>query len=380
MLPQNFPAFPDRKEFEIFAESIPATEVGGDFFDFFFIDKDHLCFVIGDVSGKGVPGALFMAVTKTLIKSRAADGISTASILTIVNNELSKSNKTNMFATVFMCILNVQTGELVHTNAGHNPPYILKENKYLVRLNPLHGPVVGPMNGMSYQERKIILDKGDTLLLYTDGVTEAMNPNEDLFSEKNLVELLSSNMNLSPEGLTNKIIMSVKSFEDSAEQADDITVMALQYYGPADGKEPNQLELEIKNQMRELTRVEEQFEKFCKKNQIPDEPRQKVSIVLDELLNNIVIYAFPEDEEDHIIELKFVFTGNRLIVTIHDDGVPFNPFDKDPPDISLSLDERSVGGLGTFLVQSLMEEEDEYLYTRQNGKNVIQLIKVIDME
>lgn len=380
MLPLTFPAFPDRKEFEIFAESVPAREVGGDFFDFFLIDQDHLCFVVGDVSGKGVPAALFMAVTKTLIKSRAADDISTASILTNVNNELSESNKTSMFATVFICILNVQTGELVHTNAGHNPPYILRENRYLIRLNPLHGPVIGPMSEMSYQERKISLDINDTLLLYTDGVPEAMNPNEDLFTEKQLVEVINSNMDLSAEALTNEIIAAVKGFEDGADQADDITVMALKYYGAIDVKDTGYIRLKIKNQMRELIIVEEQFDNFCKRYKIPDEARQKISVVLDELLNNIVTYAFPEDEEEHIIELKFVINDNRLIITIYDDGVPFNPFELDPPDIILSLDERSIGGLGTFLVRNLMDDEDEYLYTRQNGMNVVRLVKVTDKE
>jgi anti-sigma regulatory factor (Ser/Thr protein kinase) len=160
------------------------------------------------------------------------------------------------------------------------------------------------------------------------------------------------------------------------EQADDITMLSLQYFGASDLKETGRLELKIKNQIEELTRVEEKFEEFCEQYQIPDSARQKVSIVLDELLNNIVNYAFM-DEEEHMIDLIFVLTDNRLVITLHDDGVPFNPFELDPPDISLSLDERAIGGLGIFLVRQMM---DEYLYTRHIGKNVVRLVKLTDRE
>ena len=149
MLPLIFPAFPNRKEFSIFATLHPAREVGGDFYDFFFIDNEHFCFVIGDVSGKGAPGALLMAVSNTLIKPRAMDDNIPASILTHVNNELSQDNKSSMFVTVFLCIMDVRTGEILYSNAGHTPPYIKRNNGSIEKLDAFHGPVIGAMSGLT---------------------------------------------------------------------------------------------------------------------------------------------------------------------------------------------------------------------------------------
>lgn len=150
MLPLVFPAFPERADFDVYAALEPAREVGGDFYDFFLIDEDHLCVCIGDVSGKGVPAALFMAVTKTLVKSRASTDPSTASILGHVNQEMSQNNKESMFVTVFLGILRISTGEFIYSNAGHNPPYLLRGSGELIRLDRRHGPILGAVEGLSY--------------------------------------------------------------------------------------------------------------------------------------------------------------------------------------------------------------------------------------
>jgi PAS domain S-box-containing protein len=376
MLPLIFPAFPTRAEFNIYAHLIPAREVGGDFYDFYFLDEDHLCFVIGDVSGKGAPGALLMAVSKTLIKSRAMDDSQPSSILTHVNNELSQNNDSAMFVTVFLGVLNINTGRLVYCNAGHNPPFILRSDGNLEKLDEFHGPVIGALPNLTYKESATTLKLNDIITLHTDGVTEAMNQEEQLYTDARYEKFLDSNGLNTPQKLIDQVIRDVKRFEDDAVQADDITMLALQYHGSSDVKETGRLEVKIKNQIEELARVEEQFENFCEEYQIPDTARQKVSIVLDELLNNVVTYAF-RDEDEHLIDIQFVLTGNRLVITIHDDGVPFNPFELDPPDISLSLDERSVGGLGIFLVRSMM---DEFLYSRHIGKNVVRLVKLTDKD
>jgi serine phosphatase RsbU (regulator of sigma subunit) len=222
------------------AALLPAREVGGDFYDYYFIDADHLCFVIGDVSGKGAAAALFMAMGKILIKSRVRSQASPAEVLSYVNHELSRDNKKFMFITIFMGILNVKTGELVYTNAAHNPPYLVRSNGQLVCLEERHGPVVGPMKGMAYQEATLQLAPDDLLLLFTDGVTEAMNPSEALFSEERLVELLSTQVKPSAETLTKETLDAVQAFMDDAEQADDITILAFQYLG-ARAKEPSAL-------------------------------------------------------------------------------------------------------------------------------------------
>jgi serine phosphatase RsbU (regulator of sigma subunit) len=215
------------------AALVPAREVGGDFYDYYFIDDDHLCFVIGDVSGKGAAAALFMAMGKILIKSRIQMQTSPAAVLTDVNEELSRDNQEFMFITVFIGVLNVRTGELVHTNAGHNPPYLVRSTGELVCLDQRHGPVVGPMKGITYQEGTLRLASRDLLLLFTDGVTEAMDPGETLFSDERLVDLLSTQAAPSPEALTKTTLNAVQTFMGGAKQADDITILALQYRGTA---------------------------------------------------------------------------------------------------------------------------------------------------
>jgi PAS domain S-box-containing protein len=183
LLPLIFPAFPTRAEFNIFAHLIPAREVGGDFYDFYFLDEDHLCFVIGDVSGKGAPAALLMAVSKTLIKSRAMDDFQPSSILTHVNNELSQNNDSAMFVTVFLGVLEINTGRLVYCNAGHNPPFIHRASGGLEKLDDFHGPVIGALPNLTYKESTISLRVDDIITLHTDGVTEAMNPKEVPYSD-----------------------------------------------------------------------------------------------------------------------------------------------------------------------------------------------------
>lgn len=374
LLPLIFPAFPTRHELSVYATLESAREVGGDFYDFYFLDDDHLCFVIGDVSGKGAPGALLMAVSKTLIKSRAADDHKPASILTHVNDELSRDNTSSMFVTVFLGIINIKTGEVEYTNAGHNPPYIRRADGTVEKVDAFHGPVIGAMPGLPYKQDGIRLDKGDIILLYTDGVTEAFNEAEQLFSDQRLVDLLNEDKLDTSERIVQFIASDVIQFQGEAEQADDITILAVQYRGPIDEVESSKLEIVIKNRKEDLGIVEDQFYEFAGQNAIPDSIRQKVSIVLDEMLNNIVSYAYVDDGE-YDIEVDIELSGKRLVLTIKDEGVPFNPFVKGTPDISASVDQREVGGLGIHLVRSVM---DEYLYQRQINKNVVTLVKFIE--
>lgn len=374
MLPLIFPAFPNRQEIGVHAALESAREVGGDFYDFYFTDEEHFCFIIGDVSGKGAPGALFMAVAKTLIKSRAMDDSSPASILTYVNNELARDNEACMFVTAFIVILNVNTGEFVYTNASHNPPYIKREHGGLERLDERHGPIVGGMENMVYLEETGQLFQGDMILLYTDGVTEAMDINEALFNEKRLVDLLNTRAYEDPEDLTDTILQAVMQFQSEAEQADDITILTVQFNQETAMTENRLLAIDITNDHAQMAVVEEQFETFCEQHALSASLRQKISIVLDELLNNVISYAYPDGEE-HIIEIRIAISGKRLVVTITDDGVPFNPFGSMPPNTALTMEEREEGGLGLFLVKQMM---DEHHYQRQINNNVVTLVKLIE--
>jgi sigma-B regulation protein RsbU (phosphoserine phosphatase) len=289
MVPQNFPAFPDRDEFSIHAALHPAREVGGDFYDFFFIDENRLCFCVGDVSGKGVPAALFMAVTRTLIKARASDDTSTASILTRINDEISRDNKAYMFVTLFVGILDTVTGELVYTNAGHNPTYIRKANGNLERLDTLHGPVVGAREGLAYKEDRVPITKGDILLMYTDGVTEARNPEKEFFEEQRLTALLSAQEFDSAEAVVQTTVSGVKQFENGADQFDDITVLALQFLKQPEAAEIPVLDMRLKNQLTEIDRFKESFNTFSEENEIPTAVRRELNMVFDETMSFLTL-------------------------------------------------------------------------------------------
>jgi sigma-B regulation protein RsbU (phosphoserine phosphatase) len=371
MLPQDFPAFPDHEEFSLHAAMHAAREVGGDLYDFFFIDEDHLCLCVGDVSGKGVPASLFMAISKVLIRSRATDDFSTASILTHVNDELSANNKAMMFVTVFLGILDIRSGKMVYTNAGHNPPYIKRAHGRIEKLSERHGPMLGPMGGIAFKEGKTDLTKGETLFLFSDGVTEAMNPTRALYGEERLEDLLGSSEPAGPEELIALTLGDIHDFAAGAEQSDDITLLALSFRHTPTTDHAESFNTRIENQLSEVGGVLSAFEDFAKRSQIPSDATQKVKVAFDELLNNIVSYGFP-DGAKHLVDVNVERLQDRLKITVTDDGVPFNPFQKGKPDLGGSLADRQIGGLGIHLVRELM---DEVSYKRGVDRNVVTLIK-----
>jgi sigma-B regulation protein RsbU (phosphoserine phosphatase) len=230
LLPRIFPPFPDRPEFDIFAAMDPAKEVGGDFFDFFFIDRQHLCFLIADVADKGVPAALYMMVVKTLLKSEGQRLGSPEQILSNVNGILAADNETSMFATVFLGVLDTGTGEIRFTNAGHNPPALLDSAGIrLIEVKP--GIVLGPVSGVVYSGASLMMEPGATLFLYTDGVTEAKNPMERLYGESRLLEALQEQANDRLPDLVHAIRADVSRHADGAPQSDDVTMLAIRYQG-----------------------------------------------------------------------------------------------------------------------------------------------------
>ena len=373
MLPLLFPAFPERAELALDAVLEPAREVGGDFYDFYFLDENRLCLVVADVSGKGAPAALFMAVSKTLIKSRAANDFDPASILTQVNGELAENNTTSTFVTVFLAILDVTTGALQFCNAGHNPPFVKNSKGALQRLEALHGPILGVLPGLEYSKDTVILEPGDMLVMYTDGVTEAMNEKEEEYSDQRLADLLAKSGGQIPNELTLEILEDVRSHQGSAEQSDDITLLAAKYQGRVPD-EKGHMEIHILNRSPEISVVEEKFHDYATGIGVPDTDRQTLSMVIDDLLNNVISYAYPEGG-DHQILVDLTLRGARLVLMIEDDGIPFNPFETEQPDVGQSVEERGIGGLGIHLVRETM---DEYHYQRRADKNIVILVKNLD--
>jgi sigma-B regulation protein RsbU (phosphoserine phosphatase) len=371
MVPKVFPVSDD---YSLHAVLEPCREVGGDFYDAFVVNEENICFSVGDVSGKGVPAALFMAMAKTLIKSRASSDLSTASIVTHINDELSKNNEGCLFVTLFVCIFNVRTGELLTTNAGHNPPYLKHADGSITTLSARDGMVVAAMEGIAYTENRLQLNKGDTLLLYTDGITEADNINQEFFGDDRLEKLFLEHHFESMEELTNYIVETTHAFEGMNRQADDITVLAFHYAGQKAAAEQD-FEIEIGNDLQAIERVTEQFMEFARENDIVSKAITPVCMALDDLLANIISYGY-DDDSLHLISIKVSLVRDSVVVVITDDGLPFNPFTREGPDTDLSLEEREIGGLGILLVKNVI---DETYYKRHVDKNVITLVKKLTL-
>ena len=231
MLPHIFPPYPERHEFDIFAMMEPAREVGGDFYDFFLIDENHLCLVMADVSGKGIPAALFMMISKTILQSCAMLGVSTAEILTRTNEALCSNNQVEMFVTVWLGILEISTGKMTCANAGHEYPVLKKAGGAFELYKDKHSLAVGAMDGTKYKEYTIQLEKGDQLFLYTDGVPEASNAREEMFGIERMLQALNSEPETDPEKLLHNVREAVSGYAGEAEQFDDLTMMGFTYNG-----------------------------------------------------------------------------------------------------------------------------------------------------
>jgi len=234
ILPKIFPPFPEMPEFDLYATIEPAREVGGDLFDFFFLDDDHLCFNVGDVSGKGVPASLFMAITKTLIKTRATKDMTPEVILNQVNQDLSEDNPSLLFVTLFLGIFNIKDGTIEYCNGGHNPPYIIRAGGKIEAVETTGGLALGVMEDFSFQSKRIVLNEGDAIFIYSDGVTEAMNSRYELFSEKRLEGELYRLKDLPVGDILTGVTEKIREFAQNEPQADDITMMIIRYNGSDD--------------------------------------------------------------------------------------------------------------------------------------------------
>jgi len=231
MLPHIFPAFPERPEFDIFATMDPAKEVGGDFFDYFLVDDDHLCIVIADVSGKGVPAALFMMASKIVLQSAAMMGCSPEEILRRANDTICSNNEMQMFVTVWLGVLELSTGKLIAANAGHEIPALRRPGKPFELYKDKHGFVIGGMEGVKYHPYEIQMEPGSKLFVYTDGVAEANNMDKELFGTERMIDALNEDPDAAPQQILKNVRGAVDRFVQDAEQFDDLTMLCLEYKG-----------------------------------------------------------------------------------------------------------------------------------------------------
>jgi len=231
MLPNQFPAFPDRKEFDIYASMDPAKEVGGDFYDFFLIDDDHLCLIMADVSGKGIPAALFMMASKIILANNAMAGNSPGMVLEKTNNAICSNNREEMFVTVWIGIVDLNTGKLTAANAGHEYPVIKDHDGQFTVYKDKHGFVIGGMDGMKYKEYEIQMEPGSKIFLYTDGVPEATDINGNMFGVDRMLEALNEDSEHDAADLMLNVRRKVDEFVQNAEQFDDLTMLCMEYKG-----------------------------------------------------------------------------------------------------------------------------------------------------
>ena len=356
MLPRIFPAFPERTEFDIFATMLPAKEVGGDFYDFFLVDEDHIAIVIADVSGKGVPAALFMVIAKTLIKNHAQGGLSPAAIFTSTNEQLCEGNEAGLFVTAWMGIIEISTGNMTYVNAGHNPPCIKTQGEGFQYLKSRPGFVLAGMEGIKYKEFTMQLSKGDMLYLYTDGVSESTNSNNELYGEDRLHELLNQCLDLSSEELLYKVKESLDEFVQEAPQFDDITMLAFCYQGNGKGDVSTK---RFPAKLEELSRVSDFVEEILRNCNASEKAINQVNIIVDELASNVLRYSGSD-----YLEMSCSVNEKTILLQFKDSGMEYNPLNGPEVDITLSADERQIGGLGVLMVKQ-MAKSIEYSYENQ---------------
>ena len=371
-IPHVFPPFPNRSEFDIYAVMDPAKEVGGDFYDFFFIDEDHLGLVMADVSGKGVPAALFMMVSKIILQSCAMLGQGPAEILTKTNEAICSNNQEGMFVTVWMGILELSTGKLRAANAGHEYPVIKEGDGGFALLKDKHGFVIGGMSGMRYREYELQLTSGTKLFLYTDGVPEATNAKNELFGNERMIAALNKDPNAGPENILKNVREAVDDFVEDAERFDDLTMLCLEYRGVK--KEKPMKEMTVDATLDNISAITDFVEEELDRLDCPMKARMQLNVAIDEIASNIAHYAYEDKIGPVTVRFAFEEATRTVTLTFLDKGMPYNPMEKEDPDVTLAAEDRPMGGLGIFLVKKTMDKMD---YAYKYNQNVLTIQKKI---
>ncbi|MBO5635250.1 MAG: SpoIIE family protein phosphatase [Bacteroidales bacterium] len=366
MIPKTFPPFPDRPELDMAAAILPAREVGGDLYDY-FIRNDKLFFCIGDVSGKGVPASLVMAMTRSLFRSVAGHEDSPATIVSNMNDSMAEMNENNMFVTFFCGILDLENGHLEYCNAGHNPPLILADTK--MKLDTIPNLPLGIMAGMDYQEQEADLRFDDSLFLYTDGLTEAENINHELFGEERMSKILSKRRNA--ESHLKVIEEAIKDFVGEAPQSDDLTMLFIHYTKAREGYSAHHLALD--NDIRQIPRLSGFLQAIFEEKHLDEATSMGINLALEEAVTNVMNYAYPEGTIGDV-KIDVRIDGNKMEFMVSDNGKEFDPTERPAPKLDVSVEERPIGGLGIHLIRSIM---DDVKYRRESGKNILTMTKII---
>ncbi len=370
MLPEQFPTREDRDDVELYASLTPAKEVGGDLFDFYFRDE-KLFFCIGDVSGKGVPASLFMAVTRSTFRTVSAHESMPDRIVTIMNKTIADMNKNHMFVTLLVGVLDLPTGRLHYCNAGHDAPLLIGAGVGELPCDP--NIPVGFMPTWKYSLQEARIFTGTTILLFTDGLTEAMNADNEQFQMERVNEVANralSNQQQSPRQLIAQMTDAVHEFVGDAEQSDDLTMMAIQYI-----KQQSDVKMRksivLPNDTQEVPRLNAFVDEVCKSVGFDEGKTMEIKVAVEEAVVNVMNYAYPPEQRGDVT-IEAASNDTRLKFTIIDSGKPFDPTVQNEVDTTLSAEARSIGGLGIHLIRQNM---DSINYERVDNLNVLTLRK-----
>lgn len=378
MLPSIFPPYPERIDFDLYATMDPAKEVGGDFYDFFLIDDDHLAMVMADVSGKGVPAALFMVITKTLIKNRTQMGGTPAEILGFVNEQLCEGNESELFVTVWLGILELSTGKGIAANAGHEHPVLKRSGGDFELVKYRHSPAVATIEGIHFREREFEMHPGDILFVYTDGVAEATNPDNQFYGTERMLNVLNLHKDSTMPELLSSVRKDIELFVGDAPQFDDITMLSLIYYGASTDNKKVQVrsqpmvEMKVEAKTEKLDQILAFLDKELENAGCNMKVQTQMDIALEEMFVNIASYAYPDTEGDVIVQICTDEKEKTVSVTLIDSGIPFNPLEKPDPDVALPSEKRKIGGLGIYMVKKSM---DNVQYEYSKGYNIFTMSK-----
>ena len=368
-LPTNFP---EGEDYSIYAQMIAAKEVGGDFYDFYKLNDTSVAFLAADVSGKGIPAAMFMMTAKTIIKDLAESGIPVNEIFTRANEKLCENNESGMFVTAWMGILDLTTGNLQFANAGHNPPVLKRANGEFEYLRTRAGFVLAGMEGVRYRIGELALSAGDRLFLYTDGVPEATNTENQLYGEDRLLSFMNQNATMEAVELLPTLKANIDEFVGAAPQFDDITMLMFDYKPKKGGVQMINKTFPAKVEALSdvLGFVDQTLESYA----CPMKIQMAVCVAIEEVFVNVAHYAYEGVEGDMTISIGFDAESREITFKMTDKGIPFDPLKKPDPDITLSAEDREIGGLGIFIAKRTM---DTIAYAYENGKNVLTMTKKI---
>lgn len=365
-MPNVFPPFPERHDIDIFASMKPAKQVGGDFYDFFFTDNAQLVFLTADVSDKGIPAAMFMMKAKTIIKSLTQSRLSIENVIASANNILCEDNSADMFVTVWIGMLNTETGELSYINAGHCKPLLRRADGQFEYLPGKVDFVVAGEEDVPYHGNHLTLKKGDALFLYTDGVTEAVNKDDELFGEERLKNSLNKQRFESAGSICTAVSTDLSVYSQNAPQTDDITMLAVVYHG---GKITETITVDA--EIEELDKVFEFIERQFESCGFAPNELAEIGIIADEICSNIVRYAYPDGKGKLTTEISFNPATDEAMLMFIDTGIPFNPLNAPEPVLE-NAEARKEGGLGIFLVRKFSDRL-QYEYTK--NQNILKIYK-----